>query len=274
MTALAPARRRSTLVHDSWVIARRGLIHLRRHPEALSDATVQPIIFVALFGYVFGGAITPPGGGDYKEFLMGGVFAQTIVFGCYGVAMSLATDRTNGAIQRFHAMPIEPAAVLWGHAIASLIRAVIPIVIMSITGLIVGWRIRGDLGHTLIAFGLMLGFSFAMIWLGVLVASVMRTVEGVQGVAFVVLFPITFLASTFVPLDTLPAGLRHVAEWNPTTTLAEALRVHFENPGMIAPEAAAWPVQHSTAYTLIWIVGLVAVVAPLATRLYWRANRD
>jgi ABC transporter DrrB family efflux protein len=270
----APTKRRSTLVHDSWVIGRRGLIHLRRHPEALTDATIQPIIFVLLFGYVFGGAITPPGGGDYKEFLMGGVFAQTIVFGCFGVAMSLATDRTSGAIQRFHAMPIQPAAVLWGHAIANLIRAVIPIVIMSVTGLVVGWRIRGDLGHTLIAFGLMLGFSFAMIWVGVLLASAMRTVEGVQGVAFVVLFPITFLASTFVPIETLPDGLRQVAEWNPTTTLAEALRVHFENPGMNPSADAAWSVQHSTAYTLIWIVGMIAVFAPLAVKLYWRANRD
>jgi ABC transporter DrrB family efflux protein len=270
----ATGRRRSTLAHDSWVIARRGLIHVRRHPESLSDATVQPIMFVLLFGYVFGGAVAAPDGGNYREFLMAGIFAQTIVFGCFGVAMGLANDLTNGAIQRFHSMPIQPGAVLWGHAIANLIRAFIPIAIMSVTGLLVGWRIRGGVADTLIAFGLMVGFSFAMIWVGVLLASAVRTVEGVQGVAFAVLFPITFLASTFVPIDTLPGGLRQVAEWNPTTTLAESLRVHFQNPGMHPPEGAAWSVQHSTTYTLIWVVVLIAVIAPAAVKLYWRANRD
>jgi ABC-2 type transport system permease protein len=272
--APAPTARRSTLLHDSWVIARRGLLHVRRHPESLSDATIQPIMFVLLFAYVFGGAIAAPDGGDYKEFLMAGIFAQTLVFGCFGVAMSLANDRTNGAIQRFHAMPIQPSAVLWGHAIANVIRAVIPIVIMSVTGLIIGWRIRGGVVDTLIAFALMLAFAFAMIWVGVLLASAMKTPEGVQGVAFAALFPLTFLASTFVPIDTLPDGLRQIASWNPTTTLAESLRVHFHNPGRTPPADAAWPVQHSTAYTLIWIVGMIAIFAPLATRLYWRANRD
>ena len=124
-----------TAMGDTWVIARRGLKHLRRQPEMLADATIQPIMFVLLFAFVFGGAIAVPGGGSYREFLMGGIFAQTIVFGAFGVAIALAYDRTNGAIDRFHSLPIPRAAVLAGHAVASLIKSLLPIVLMSLAGL-------------------------------------------------------------------------------------------------------------------------------------------
>jgi ABC-2 type transport system permease protein len=271
--SVAVPRRRSTLAGDSWVIARRGLLHMRRHPEALSDATIQPIMFVLLFAYVFGGAIAVPGGGSYKEFLMGGIFAQTIVFGCFNVAMALATDRNNGAIDRFHSMPIHPASVLCGHALANMFRSLIPITLMSVTGAVIGWRIRGGAVDTVIAFGLMIGFSFAMIWVGVLLGSLCRTPEAVQGVAFTTIFPITFVASTFVPYNTLPNGLRQVALWNPTTALSEALRQRFHNPGGHPAPDAPWPILHATAYTSIWMIGIVAVCAPLAVKLYWRAFR-
>ena len=122
-------------------------MHMRRQPEALTDATIQPIMFVLLFAFVFGGAIAVPGGGSYKEFLMGGIFAQTIVFGCFGVAMALANDRNNGAIDRFHSLPIPRSAVLAGHAVANLIKSLLPIVLMSLTGLVVGWRIHGGVAR-------------------------------------------------------------------------------------------------------------------------------
>ena len=141
----APAHRdtaRATFLSDTWVIARRGLLHMRRQPEALSDATIQPVMFVLLFAYVFGGAISVPGGGSYKEFLMGGIFAQTIVFGCFGVALALSNDRNNGAIDRFHSLPIPRSSVLAGHAVANLIRSFLPIGFMTIAGLVVGWRIH------------------------------------------------------------------------------------------------------------------------------------
>ncbi len=270
--AVSP-RRRSTLLGDSWVIARRNLIHVRRAPEALSDATIQPIMFVLLFAYVFGGAIEVPGGGDYKEFLMGGIYAQTIVFGCFGVAMALANDRNNGAIDRFHSMPINPAAVLAGHSIASLFRSLLPIVLMSVTGAIVGWRIRGGAWDTIVAYGLMIGFSFAMIWVGVMLGTMCKTPEAVQGISFVVIFPITFISSAFVPSDSLPSGLRQFAQWNPTTTLADALRSNFHNPGGIPADDAPWAIQHSTAYTSIWIVAIVAICVPLSARMYRKAFR-
>ena len=129
-------RRGSTAVSDTLVIARRGVKHMRRQPEQLTDATIQPIMFVLLFAFVFGGAIDVPDGGSYKEFLMGGIFAQTIVFGCFGVAMGLAYDRNNGAIDRFHSLPISRGAVLGGHSVASLLKSFLPIVLMSLTGLV------------------------------------------------------------------------------------------------------------------------------------------
>jgi ABC-2 type transport system permease protein len=236
------ASRANTLVRATWVIARRGLLHMRRQPEALSDATIQPVMFVLLFAFVFGGAIRVPGGGSYKEFLMGGIFAQTIVFGAFGVALALSTDRTNGAIA-----------------------------FMTATGLIVGWRIHSGLADTVAAYGLMLGFSFAVIWVGVLLGSLVPSPEAVQGVAFVVIFPITFIASTFVPTSTLPTVLRVFAEWNPTSTLANSLRHLFENPGGAIPPNAAWPVAHPVAYTLIWAAAIVVVCSPVAVRAYQRS---
>ena len=149
-TSPPPPRRRCTrsrgVFHDTWVIARRGLIHMKRQPEPLSDATIQPIMFVLLFAYVFGGAIPLPGG-NYREYLMGGIFAQTIVFTCFGVALALANDRKNNAVDRFRSLPIAKGAVLGGHAIANLLKSLLPIVLMSLCGLLVGWRIRSGVAR-------------------------------------------------------------------------------------------------------------------------------
>jgi ABC-2 type transport system permease protein len=270
----APASSRSSMLSDTWVIARRGLVHMRRQPEALADATIQPIMFVLLFAYVFGGAIKVPGGGSYREFLMGGIFAQTLVFGSFGVAMALAYDKTNGAIDRFHSLPIPRSSVLAGHAVANLIRAFLPIGFMTVAGFVVGWRIHSGILDVLGAYGLMVVFSFAMIWVGVLLGSLVPTPEGVQGVAFVVIFPVTFIASTFVPTSTLPGVLKTIAEWNPTSSLANALRHLFENPGGVPPTTGPWPLQHPVAYTLLWAVGIVVVCAPLAVMQYQRSIKS
>ncbi|HZA77262.1 MAG TPA: ABC transporter permease [Acidimicrobiales bacterium] len=259
------------VLHDTWVIARRGLVHMKRQPEQLSDATIQPIMFVLLFAYVFGGAIDVPGGGNYREFLMGGIFAQTIVFTAFGVALSLANDRKNQAVDRFRSLPIAKGAVLGGHAIANLIKSLLPIALMSICGLVIGWRIRDGIPDAIGGFLLLIGFAFAMIWVGVLLGSLVATPEGVTGIAFVALFPITFVASTFVPTETMPGVLRTIAEWNPVTTLADAVRVQFGNPNTPTAPGDPWSIAHPMAYSIIWIVGIVAVCAPLAVRAYQRS---
>jgi len=277
VTTTAPRavrRPRGTLLSDTWVIARRGLVHMKRQPEVLADATIQPIMFVLLFAYVFGGAISVPDGGSYKEFLMGGIFAQTIFFGCFGVAMALANDRNNGAIDRFHSLPISRAAVLAGHAVANLFKSLLPIALMSLTGLVIGWRVHADVLDVLAAYGVMVAWSFAVIWIGVLLGSLIRTPEGVQGVAFVAIFPLTFVASTFVPTGSLPGVLRTIAEWNPVSAIANALRGLFGNPGGTFGADAPWPMQHSVLYTLLWAAAIVAVCAPLAVRTYQRSIRS
>ena len=270
-----PDSRRPSVLKDVWVIAKRGLWHMRRHPEALADATFQPVMFVLLFAYVFGGAIAVPGGGDYKEFLMGGIFAQSIVFGgSFGVAMTIASDRTNGAMDRLRSLPIGRGAVLGGHAVANLLKAFLPMLLMSICGYIIGWRIRDGVLSALGAYGLLLVFAFAMIWIGVLLGSMLSTPEAVQGVAFVVIFPITFIASTFVPAETLPGVLRTFAEWNPVTTLAESLRILFGNPHEAATAGDPWSMQHPVVYTLLVCGAIVAICSPLAVARFQRSITD
>jgi ABC-2 type transport system permease protein len=270
-----PETRKGSFFGDIWVIARRGLWHMRRHPEALTDATIQPVMFVLLFAYVFGGAISVPGGGDYKEFLMGGIFAQSIVFGgSFGVAMAIAGDRSNGAVDRFRSLPLAPGALLAGHAVANLLKAFLPMLLMSVCGYIIGWRIRDGALDAAAAYGLLLVFAFAMIWVGVLIGSMLATPEAVQGVAFVAIFPITFIAATFVPSNTLPGVLQTFAEWNPVSTLAESLRTLFGNPHAVASTGDPWPLQHPIPYTLIWCAAIIAITAPIAITRFQRSIAD
>jgi len=270
-----PDTRKGSVFGDTWVVARRGLWHMRRQPEALADATFQPVMFVLLFAYVFGGAIAVPGGGDYKEFLMGGIFAQTIVFGgSFGVAMAIAADRSNGAMDRFRSLPMARGSVLGGHAVANLLKAFLPMLLMSICGLIVGWRIRGGVLDAIAAYGLLVLFAFAMIWIGVLLGSMLSSPEAVQGIAFVAIFPLTFIASTFVPSETLPGVLRTFAEWNPVTSLAGSLRILFDNPHAAAAADSPWPIQHPIAYTLLCSAVIIGVCAPIAVTRFQRSITD
>jgi ABC transporter DrrB family efflux protein len=265
--------RHGGFVNDVLVVAWRGLLHMVREPEALVDVTLQPIMFVVLFAYVFGGAIHIEGG-SYTEFLMGGIFAQTLFFGMFAVAMSLASDRRNGAVDRFRSLPMARGAVLGGHAAAHMVRGLIPIFLMSVCGLAIGWTIDSSPAMATAGFLLMIAFSFAVIWVGILLGAAMPTPESVQGVGFLVVFPLTFVASTFVPVQTLPGVLQTIAEWNPVTALAEALRYLFGNPGAPRTPNEPWSLQHSVAYTIIWIVALVVICAPLSVYVYNKRTRD
>lgn len=274
MSTPAPAPPRGSAIGDAWVIARRSFRHIRRQPEILADATIQPVMFVLLFAYVFGGAISVPNGGSYREFLLGGIFAQTVVFGCAGIAVGLTSDRSSGAIDRFRTLPISRSAVLAGRAMAAVIIGLLPIILMSLAGLVVGWRTHTGVLDVLGGYALMVLFQFAMTWVGILMGSLLSTPQAVQGVAFTALFPITFLASTFVPVDTLPGVLRTFAEWNPVTSFSGALRLQFGNPDVVAGAGDAWPLQHPVLYTVLWALAIVGVCAPLAVRAFNRATGD
>jgi ABC-type polysaccharide/polyol phosphate export permease len=188
--------------------------------------------------------------------------------------MAIAADRTNGAMDRFRSLPMARGAILAGQALANLIKAMLPLALMSICGLIVGWRIHTDVLHAAGAYGLLIVFTFAMIWLGVLLGSVVATPQAVQGIAFVAIFPVTFVASTFVSTSSLPGVLRTFAEWNPVTSLAGSLRQLFGNPGGVAAKGAPWSLQHPVPYTLLACAVIVSICAPLATRSFQRSIAD
>jgi ABC-2 type transport system permease protein len=272
--ALQPDRTRPTnIVQQSWIMVKRNMIHTKRMPEMLSDVTVQPIMFVLLFAFVFGASIANTGGASYREFLLPGIMSQTIVFTAFVVASGITADVEKGIIDRFRSLPIRRSSVLIGRSVASLIHSSIGIVVMTVTGLCIGWRIRGSAVEAVLAFALMLTFGLAMIWFGILVGSVMRSVEAVNGVMFTVLFPITFLANTFAPTEPMPTWLRVMAEWNPVSSLAQATRELWGN-GPVAPAAAQLPLHHPVLATLLWSLALTAVLAPFALRAYARRTAD
>jgi ABC-2 type transport system permease protein len=251
---------------DSLAIARRSLAHVRQIPEKLIDVTLQPLMFVLLFAYVFGGVIAVPGG-HYREYLLGGIVVQTIAFGLVGPATSLATDMKEGIVDRFRSLPMARSAFLTGNLIAELAAAVLAIAVLAVSGLVVGWRIHTDVPHALAGFGLLLLFALTMLWVGTLVGVTVRSPDAVMGIAFVLVFPLTFLSNAYVPADGLPDGLRTVAEWNPLSAVAAATRTLFGNPTAL-PADAPLPLQHPVLGSVLWCLGILAVVVPLAFRRY------
>lgn len=262
-----PEIRHTSLWHQSVTIFRRNLIHIKRMPEMLLDVTIQPVMFVLLFAFVFGGAISVSSTTGYREWLLGGIMGQTIAFASFVVAIGLTADIDKGIVDRFRSLPINPAAILVGRSMSSITHSFIGIIVMSLTGLAVGWRIRGSVLEALAAYGLLLLWGFAMIWIGILVGSAMRSVEAVNGVMFTTMFPLTFLSNAFAPSERMGTVLRAIAEWNPISALVQAVRELWGNTGP-APADAHLPMQHPVLFTLLWTVGITAVVAPLALRTF------
>ena len=254
---------------DSAVIAKRNVIKITRVPEVLVFVLLSPIMFVLLFGFVFGNAIDVPGG-DYREFLLAGIFAQTVLFGSTFTGAGVAEDMQKGIISRFRSLPMARIAVLAGRTSSDIIYNALSITIMSITGLLVGWQIRSTVHEAALGFLLLLLFAYAFSWVMALVALHVPSVEVVNNASFMVIFPLTFLANTFVPSDDLPGPLRTFAEWNPVSSVTQAARELFGNlpPGL--PEHEPWSLRNPVLYTLMWIVVIIAVSAPLAVRRYNR----
>ena len=252
---------------DGSVIAKRNLIKIKRVPEVLVFVLLSPIMFVLLFAYVFGSAIDIPGG-SYREFLIGGIFAQTVVFGATFTGAGIAEDMQKGIIDRFRSLPMSRSAVLLGRTASDVVYNVLSLIIMGITGLFVGWRISNGLGNALLAFGLLLLFAYAFSWIMGYVGLLVPSVEVINNASFMVIFPLTFIANTFVPSENLPAVLKAFAEWNPVSAVTQATRELFGNIPSLAPEPTVWPLQNPVLYTLIWIVVIIAIFAPLAVRRY------
>jgi ABC-2 type transport system permease protein len=255
---------------DGAVVAKRNLIKIKRVPEILIWTTMSPIMFVVLFAYVFGSSIQIGGGVNYREFLIAGVFAQTVIFGSTFTGAGLAEDMTKGIIDRFRSLPMARSAVLFGRTASDILYNSISIFVMTLAGLIVGWSIRTSPFEAIGGFLLLLLFAYAISWIMAYVGLKVSSVEVVQNASFMFIFPMTFIANTFVRSDFLPGPLRTFAEWNPVSAVAQAVREAFGNTGTL-PEPDVWSLAHPVAYTLIWVFIILAIFVPLSVRQYGKA---
>lgn len=257
---------------DGWVITQRNLIKIKRVPEVLIWVLMSPIMFVLLFAFVFGGAIDAGDNLNYREFLLAGIFAQTVVFGATFSGASLAEDMTKGIIDRFKSLPMSRSAVLFGRTAADIAYNVLSLIVMALTGLLVGWRAHEGVLKTLAGFALLIAFGYAISWVMAYVGLLVPSVDVVNNASFMVIMPLTFVSNAFVPLQSFSGVLRHIVEWNPVTALTQAARELFGNLPADAVPPTAWSMQHPVLYTLIWVVGIIAVFGPLSVRQYARAS--
>ncbi len=257
-------------VTDGAVVAKRNLIKIRRVPELLIWTLMSPIMFVLMFAYVFGSSIEVPGM-NYREFLIAGIFAQTVIFGSTLTGAGMAEDMSKGVIDRFRSLPMTRSSVLIGRTASDVVYNLLSIVMMTLTGLAVGWRIHTSPLEALGGFLLLLLFAYAFSWIMAYVGLLVPSVEVVSNASFMVIFPLTFIANTFVPSQNLPTPLRVFAEWNPVSAVTQAARQLFGNLPEAMPVPDAWSMRNPVLYTLIWVAVILAVFVPLSTRQYRRS---
>jgi ABC-2 type transport system permease protein len=260
----------SGALYDGWVIAKRNLIKIKRIPDLLVFSTIQPIMFVLLFAYVFGGAI-PVEGVSYKDYLMPGIFVQTVAFGSALTAIGLADDLQKGIMDRFRSLPMSRAAVLVGRTTSDLFNNVFVVIVMSITGLIVGWRIHNGFPKAVAGFVLLFLFAYAMSWIAAVIGLSVRSVEVAQSAGFIWMFPLTFLSNAFIPTNTLPPALQKIADWNPISSVVLSLRDLWGNGASGLARGSGFPADHPLELALFWIAGILLVFVPLAIQRYRRA---
>ncbi|MEY2583420.1 MAG: type transport system permease protein [Ilumatobacteraceae bacterium] len=262
----------NTLLTDSTIFARRNLEHIRQVPEKLTNVTIQPLMFVVLFAYVFGGAIKVDGAG-YKEYLIGGILIQTLAFAMMGPAMSIATDLQEGVIDRFRSLPSRRSAYLLGHYFAEMLGSILTVVILLGSGLVIGWRTHAPLLDVLQAFALLLVFASAIIWIGLWLGILVRSPDAVMGIGFVIIFPLTFISNAFVPIESMPNVLQWMASINPVSVLIAAVRTLFGNP--VSPVTKhVWPMDHPVAAAWLYSVALVLLGWVIAQRRYRARTTD
>jgi ABC-2 type transport system permease protein len=253
-------------LHDGWVVAKRDLLKLPRVPELLFFSIFQPIVFVLLFAYVFGGAIPVPGGGSYREYLMAGIFVQTIAFNSASTTVGMAEDLKHGVIDRFRSLPMATSAVLLGRTTSDIVRGLLTLAVLMLTGLVVGWRIHDGVIKAVAAVLLLIAFGFAMSWIGAWIGLYMPSPEVANTAGIVWLFPVTFLSNAFVPLAGMPQWVQFIAEWNPISSVVLACRELFGNPTGVPTDA--WAQQNPLAYSVIAIAVILVIFIPLSVRKY------
>ena len=257
------------VARDTWTITIRDVQHWVRQPTPVVLNLLFPVLQVLLFGYLFGGALRVPGGGNYREFLLPGLFAMTMVFGLEVTMSSVAVDARRGVNDRFRSLPMAAAAVVAGRGVADLLNAVLGLLVMLATGLAVGWRAHGGAGATLAAVGLLLLLRFSLIWVGVFLGLVVKSPDAVASVQILV-WPLGFLSNAFVAPSTMPGWLGAIADGNPLSSTVTATRHLFGNPGF---DNSSWIGQHATLFAVLWPLVITAVFLPLSVRRYRRLGR-
>lgn len=260
-------------IRDVVVMTGRNLIHIAREPLRLSDVTVQPVLFTLLFIYVLGAGLVLPHHGSYTEFAIAGLLAMNLVTSAIGTAVGLSDDLGSGVIDRFRTLPMWKPAVLVGRSLTDLLTAALCALAVAATGLVIGWRPHAGADDVIAGFALFLLFSYALSWVCACIGLLSRDAESSQGIGLVILFPLAIVSDALVPTQHMPAAVRAIADWNPVSAVTAAGRNLFGNPN---PAAAvhAWPLQHPVLASLIWAAALLAVFAPLATRLYRTRTAD
>jgi ABC-type multidrug transport system permease subunit len=264
----APRRLRWALA-DGWTITLRDLKHWAAQPWQIVFGLLFSVMLVLMFGYLFGGAIEVPGGGDYREFLMPGMFALTMLFGLEATYTAVTTDADRGVTDRFRAMPMAGSAVVVGRATADMLNSAVTLAALAVCGLAVGWAWHEGVGAALAAFGLLLLLRFALLWLGIWLALVLRSPEALMALQILV-WPLGFLSNVYVAPETMPDWLAATAEWNPLSATVGAARELFGNPGW---GGDSWPARHAVLMAVAWPVALTAVFFPLSVRAYRRLSR-
>lgn len=263
---LAPAARPAVVnwISDGWVVTKRNLLRMWRSPDILIFAIIQPIMFILLFTQVYGNAI-PIEGIDYTQYLMAGIFAQTVVFGATFSGSFMAQDLKSGMIDRFRTLPMSPTAVLIGRTNSDLVLNALSLLIMVLSGFLVGWRFNKGLGEFFIAMALLLLFSYAFSWVMCLLGMLVRSPETINNASFIILFPITMISNAFVMSASLPGPLRWFAEnLNPVSALGQATRELFGNTGTM-PVPDTWLMQNSILGVIVLSALLLVIFVPLAT---------
>jgi ABC-2 type transport system permease protein len=268
-TVAAPARPATARAHrghavgDAITMAWRNLLNIKRNPQLLVFATIQPVIFVVMFRYVFGGAIqgSLPPGQTYVNFLMPGIFVQTIVFGALTTGVGLADDLHKGLIDRFRSLPMARSAVLVGRTLADFVRNFFVVILMCVVGFIVGWTIGTNVLGLLAAIGIILAFSYSLSWVFAIVGLTVKDAETAQAVSFPILAPLVFASSAFVPVATMPSWLQGWAKNQPVSVVVNAARAL----------TIGGPTSSDVIKAIIWIVAIIAVCAPIAVARYRRA---
>lgn len=268
MTAVHRSRA-SWAFADAMAVTWRNLIGYVRIPEALFFSTLQPVMFVLLFRYVFGGAINTGGGIDYVQFLMPGIFVQTLAFNGAVTGIGMADDMAKGIVDRFRSMPISPVAMFVGRALSDLVRATLMLILMIAVGMATGYRFHSSAAHVIAGLALILLFSFAFSWIGIYIGLVVKTVEAAQSGGFIWLFPLTFASAAFVPVQSMPGWLQAFAKYNPITLMVNALRGWFDDG---VRETLHIHATVNGLQSLAWIAGVLAVFVPLCVSRYRRLS--